>query len=187
MGVKILLFCGTLVPLHLALSSAAHGAETPIYYITPYTTKWNQYNPAGPFGYGTIKDLPMMRLGETYLLLAEAQFKQGNASGAATSLNVLRTRAKAAQVTASQMTLDFILNERVRELIGEEQRRLTLMRPGTLVDRSTRLNGASITGLTQKNLLLPIPQSEIDRNTNGGLTQNPGYQLPGKLIVARPG
>ncbi|QKG56308.1 RagB/SusD family nutrient uptake outer membrane protein [Hymenobacter sp. BRD128] len=150
------------------------GTDT-IYFITPYTTKWNQYNPADPFGYGTIKDLTMMRLGETYLLLAEAQFKQGNPTGAAASINVLRTRAKAAQVTASQVDLNFILDERVRELIGEEQRRLTLVRTGTLVERATRLNGASITGLSAKNLLLPIPQSTIDLNTNGNLTQNPGY------------
>lgn len=150
------------------------GVDT-VYNITPYTTKWNQYNPADAFGYGTIKDLPMMRLGETYLLLAEAQLAQGNAAGAATSLNVLRTRAKAAQVTAGQITLNFILDERARELIGEEQRRLTLMRTGTLVDRATRLNGAFITGLNAKNNLLPIPQSEIDRNTNGVLTQNTGY------------
>jgi hypothetical protein len=150
------------------------GTDT-IYYITPYTTKWNMYNPADAFGYGTIKDLPMMRLGETYLLLAEAQFKQGNTSGAAASINVLRTRAKAAQVTASQIDLNFILDERVRELIGEEQRRLTLLRTGTLVDRATRLNGASISGLTAQKTLLPIPQTSIDLNTNGNLAQNPGY------------
>ncbi len=150
------------------------GTDT-IYYITPYTTKWNQYNPADQFGYGTIKDLPMMRLGETYLLLAEAQFKQGNTSGAAASINVLRTRAQAAQVSASQIDLNFILDERVRELIGEEQRRLTLLRTGTLVDRATRLNGASIQGLTAQKTLLPIPQTSIDLNVNGNLTQNPGY------------
>ncbi|TDN37563.1 RagB/SusD family nutrient uptake outer membrane protein [Hymenobacter sp. UV11] len=150
------------------------GVDT-VYNITPYTTKWNQYNPADAFGYATVKDLPIMRLGETYLLLAEAQLGQGNTTGAAASINVLRTRAKAAQVTASQITLNFILDERARELIGEEQRRLTLMRTGTLVDRATRLNGASITGLTAKNSLLPVPQSEIDRNTNGVLAQNPGY------------
>jgi hypothetical protein len=142
---------------------------------TPYTTKWNQYNPADAFGYGTIKDLPMMRLGETYLLLAEAQFKQGKTADAATSLNVLRTRAKAAQIAASQIDLNFILDERVRELIGEEQRRLTLLRTGTLVERATRLNGASITGLTKTHELLPIPQTTIDLNTNATLTQNPGY------------
>ena len=52
---------------------------------------------------------------------------------------MLRTRAKAAQVSASDITLNFILDERVRELIGEEQRRLTLMRTGTLVERTTRV------------------------------------------------
>jgi hypothetical protein len=150
------------------------GTDT-IFFITPYTTKWNQYNPAVPFGYGTIKDLPMMRLGETYLLLAEAQFKQGNTTGAAASINVLRTRAQAAQVSASQIDLNFILDERVRELIGEEQRRLTLLRTGTLVDRATRLNGASIQGLTTQKALLPIPQTSIDLNVNGNLQQNPGY------------
>ncbi|UOR04951.1 RagB/SusD family nutrient uptake outer membrane protein [Hymenobacter aerilatus] len=150
------------------------GTDT-IFFITPYTTKWNQYNPADPFGYGTIKDLPMMRLGESYLLLAEAQMKQGNTAGAATSINVLRTRAKAAQVTASQMDLNFILDERARELIGEEQRRITLVRTGTLVERTLRLNGASVTGLTAQKALMPIPQSEIDRNTSATLTQNPGY------------
>jgi len=150
------------------------GTDT-IFFITPYTTKWNQYNPADPFGYGTIKDLPMMRLGESYLLLAEAQVKQGNTAGAAASVNVLRTRAKAAQVTADQMDLNFILDERARELIGEEQRRITLVRTGTLVERTLRLNGASVTGLTANKALMPIPQSEIDRNTSGTLAQNPGY------------
>ncbi|MFD1871069.1 RagB/SusD family nutrient uptake outer membrane protein [Hymenobacter bucti] len=150
------------------------GTDT-VFYITPYTTKWNQFDPTDTFGFGTIKDLTMMRLGETYLLLAEAQFKQGNTAGAATSINALRTRARAAQVTASQIDLNFILDERVRELVGEEQRRLTLLRTGTLIERAIRLNGASITGLAAKNLLLPIPQTSIDLNTNGSLTQNPGY------------
>ncbi|TGE04694.1 RagB/SusD family nutrient uptake outer membrane protein [Hymenobacter fodinae] len=150
------------------------GSDT-IFYITPYTTKWNQFDPADTFGFGTIKDLPMMRLGETYLLLAEALFRQGKLAEAATAINVLRTRAKAAQVTASDITLNFILDERARELIGEEQRRITLVRTGTLVERTQRLNGASVTGLTAKNLLLPIPQSTIDLNIGATLGQNPGY------------
>jgi hypothetical protein len=150
------------------------GSDT-IFNITPYTTKWNQFDPTDTFGFGTIKDLTMMRLGETYLLLAEAQFKQGNTAGAAASINVLRTRARAAQVTAADITLNFILDERARELIGEEQRRLTMVRTGTLIERAQRLNGASITGLTAKNLLLPIPQTSIDLNSDAQLTQNPGY------------
>ncbi|WP_254244958.1 RagB/SusD family nutrient uptake outer membrane protein [Hymenobacter sp. BRD67] len=152
------------------------GSDTSV-RITPYITKWNMYDPSDAFGLATVKDLPMMRLGETYLLLAEAQYKQGNPGGAATSINVLRTRAKANQVQASDIDLNFILDERVRELIGEEQRRITLVRTGTLVERTLRLNGNPlyVTGLTTKNLLLPIPQSEIDKNVSGGLTQNPGY------------
>jgi len=85
-----------------------------------------------------IKDFIMMRLGETYLLLAEAQVKLGDLGGAATTINVLRTRAQVPLVSAAQMNLDFILDERARELIGEENRRMTLMRTGTLVDRALR-------------------------------------------------
>ncbi|WP_375436448.1 RagB/SusD family nutrient uptake outer membrane protein [uncultured Hymenobacter sp.] len=149
------------------------GSDT-LFRIAPYITKWNQLDPADEFGFGTIKDLTMMRLGETYLLLAEAQFKQGKNADAAASINVLRTRAQAAQVTAANMSLNFILDERARELIGEEQRRLTLARTGTLVERTLRLNGASVSGLTQKNVLLPVPQTERDLN-NGLLSQNEGY------------
>lgn len=92
---------------------------------------------------------------------------------------MLRTRANAPQVTAGQITLDFILDERARELIGEENRRQTLMRTGTLVDRATRLNSNDAvhptTGLAAKNLLLPIPLSEIQLNKDAVLEQNPGY------------
>ena len=121
----------------------------------------------------------MMRLGETYLLLAEAQVKQGKTADAATSINVLRTRANAPQVTSDQMNLNFVLDERARELIGEENRRMTLMRTSTLVERSLRLNSNDVqhptTGLAAKNLLLPIPLSEIQLNKDAVLEQNPGY------------
>ncbi|WP_448697511.1 RagB/SusD family nutrient uptake outer membrane protein [Mucilaginibacter sp. AW1-3] len=154
------------------------GTDT-LFRICPSITKWGQFDPNDSFGYAMIKDFIMMRLGETYLLLAEAQFKQGKTNEAAASINVLRTRAKAPQVTGAQMTLDFILDERARELIGEENRRQTLMRTGTLVDRATRLNSNDAvhptTGLTAKNLLLPIPLSEIQLNKDAVLDQNPGY------------
>ncbi len=150
-----------------------------IFKLMPHTTKWFQYDPNDVFGFAMIKDFILMRLGETYLLQAEAQFKQGKTDLAAASINVLRTRANAPQVTASQMTLDFILDERVRELIGEENRRMTLMRTGTLVNRATQLNSNTVlfplNNLTSKNLLMPIPQSEIDLNKDAKLDQNPGY------------
>ena len=147
--------------------------------ICPSTTKWGAFDPNDTFGFAMIKDFILMRLGETYLLLAEAQVAQGKTAQAATTINVLRTRANAAQVTAAEMTKDFILDERARELIGEENRRMTLMRTGTLVERALRLNSNDaskpITGLTTKALLLPIPLNEIQLNKDAVLTQNPGY------------
>lgn len=155
-----------------------------MYVMHPYTLKWGQFDIRDTFGYGMWKDLPLMRLGETYLLLAEAQFKQGRPGDAATSINMLRTRAHAPQVVAGDITLDFILDERVRELVGEENRRLTLMRTGTLLDRVALHNppvsgnpvSINITNLTpQKAQFLPIPQSEINLNKDAVLQQNPGY------------
>lgn len=143
--------------------------------IVPYTTKWNSYDPTSALGGGsTIKDIVVMRLGETYLLKAEAQFKQGNLAGAAATLNILRGRAKASAIVASQVTMDFILDERARELLAEENRRMTLMRTGKLVERATG-RGLKITGLTSKNLLLPIPLTEIQLNKDAVLQQNSGY------------
>ena len=142
--------------------------------IVPKTNKWDQFDPNDPFGSSMIKDIIIMRLGETYLLKAEAQFKQGNTGGAATSINELRTRAHAPQVTAGQIDMDLILDERVRELVAEENRRMTLMRTKTLVQRVAG-RGQKITNVSDKNLLLPIPQSEIDLNKDAVLDQNNGY------------
>ncbi len=155
-----------------------------VYKITPYTLKWGQFDSRDVFGYGMWKDFILMRLGETYLLRAEARFDQSNTSGAADDINALRTRAHAPQVSASDITLDFILDERARELVGEENRRMTLVRTGTLLERAQRLNGTApiadgnietTNGIQEYNTLLPIPQTEIDLNKDAELTQNPGY------------
>lgn len=161
------------------------GADT-LYKIAPHTTKWYEFNPNDVFGFAMIKDFILMRLGETYLLRAEAQFKQNKPDDAAASINELRTRAHAPLVSGADITLDFILDERVRELLGEENRRMTLMRTGTLVDRAQRLNTDMVnpayksavnqlTGISARNLLMPIPQAEIDLNKDAVLEQNEGY------------
>jgi hypothetical protein len=142
--------------------------------IVPQTNKWNQYDPNDPFGAGMIKDVIIMRLGETYLLKAEAQFRQGKTAEAAITINILRSRANAAPITGSDVTLDFILDERARELLAEENRRMTLMRTGQLVNRVIG-RGQKITGISATNLLLPIPQTEINLNKDAVLEQNPGY------------
>ena len=159
------------------------GPDT-LFRICPSITKWGQFDPNDTFGFASIKDYMLMRLGETYLLLAEAQFKQGKLQQAADNINVLRQRAFAdfpasGKVEASEINLNFILDERARELVGEENRRMTLMRTGTLVERSLRLNANDAqrptTGLTAKHTLLPIPLTEIQLNKDAVLTQNPGY------------
>ena len=83
------------------------------------------------------------------------------------------------------MSLDFILDERARELVGEENRRMTLVRTGTLVERAKRLCGTvtlaggnieTTNGIQDYNVLLPIPQTEIDLNKDAVLEQNSGYE-----------
>ncbi|MDY9919418.1 MAG: RagB/SusD family nutrient uptake outer membrane protein [Proteiniphilum sp.] len=160
----------------------------------PHPTKWGGYDPSDDFGYALVKDWPLMRLGETYLLRAEARFRQGNNQGAADDINVLRNRAfkayrtssgnaDAGKVTAAQIDINFILDERVRELIAEENRRMTLMRTNTLKERIA-LNGDKapnapdnkiITGFQDFHALLPIPLTEIQLNNGAALEQNPGY------------
>lgn len=150
-----------------------------VFRLAPHTTKWYEFNPADEFGFAMIKDIILMRLGETYLYLAEAQFRQGKLAEAAATLNILRARANATPVTAAQVTLDYILDERARELVGEENRRMTLMRTGTLVDRAKRYNSVSplnqMSGISNTHLLMPIPLSEINLNKDAVLEQNPGY------------
>lgn len=159
-------------------------AADTIYKYVPYTLKWGAFDSRNVFGYNMIKDFILMRLGETYLLRAEARVRQDEFAAAADDINVLRDRANAPTVSAGDMTLDFILDERVRELIGEENRRMTLVRTGTLVDRAKTLNGTAplaggeietTNGLQDFHMLLPIPQSEIDLNKDAVLEQNPGY------------
>src|SRR5690606_26251634 len=58
------------------------GPDT-LFIINPYTLKWGHFDPRDTFGYGMWKDFILMRLGETYLLKAEAQLMQSNPSAAA--------------------------------------------------------------------------------------------------------
>ena len=73
------------------------------------------------------------------------------------------------------MTMDFLLDERIRELAGEESRRFTLVRTNKLVDRVKTYNAAIRDKITTNNILWPIPQSIIDANRDAPFPQNPGY------------
>ncbi|GGG74515.1 hypothetical protein GCM10007415_02520 [Parapedobacter pyrenivorans] len=120
-------------------------------------------------------DFIKMRLAETYLFRAEAYFRKGNLPDAAADINVLRNRAHALPIGPQDVTVDFILDERARELIVEEPRRRTLSRMGVLYERVKKYNPSSGTSVQPHNELWPIPQSVIDANTGAEMTQNPGY------------
>jgi peptidoglycan hydrolase-like protein with peptidoglycan-binding domain len=143
--------------------------------LWPSTRKWDWADPLDVAGSAQYGDQSYIRLAETYLLLAEAQFKQGKTAEAATTINLLRTRAGASQIGAAQVTLDFILDERSRELVTEEQRRYTLLRTGTWFDRTKKYNPLAAVGMTPRDTLLAIPQSVIDANFGKPMKQNPGF------------
>ena len=124
---------------------------------------------------GSYKDRMKFRLSETYLLLAEAYLGMGDTERAADAVNEVRRRAGATMVDVSDMTMDFLLDERIRELVGEESRRFTLVRTNKLIDRVKAHNTTIKDKITQRDLLWPIPQAIIDSNRDVEFPQNPGY------------
>lgn len=155
--------------------------QTPENYVRnqfPYYQKFTM--PYGhPQGYdtsGTIyTDWYVFRVAGVYLLRAEAYLGKGDNTNAAADINVLRDRANASPVSPGDVTIDYILDERARELLGEEDRRITLNRLNKLVERTKLYNPVSGPTIQDFNALFPIPQDEIDANKEAELTQNPGY------------
>jgi hypothetical protein len=149
------------------------------------TTPWD--HPKGIYNTGIVwKDIYAMRLAETYLLRAEAYLGKGDKQKAADDINVVRARANATPVDADDVDIDFILDERARELAVEEMRSCTLMRLGLLYDRVKKYSyilwaDGSVeatkenTTIQPHNNLWPIPQTAIDLNSEATLEQNPGY------------
>ena len=141
----------------------------------PFSRKWDSADPLDINGAAQYDDQAYLRLGETYLLKAEAQLKTGDAQGAAETINVLRERSNASAVTAGEIDIDFILDERSRELVVEEQRRFTLLRTNKWLERTRAYNTNGGSKITERDRLFPIPQSVIDANLTLDMEQNPGY------------
>lgn len=142
----------------------------------PSTRKWDWAPPPPDVeNSSNYNDQVYLRLAETYLLLAEAQLKLNDAPGAATTINALRDRAHATPISAADVTMDFILDERSRELFSEEHRRYTLLRTGTWFARTKQYNRFTGAKIALRDTLLPIPQSVIDANLTKPMEQNPGY------------
>jgi starch-binding outer membrane protein, SusD/RagB family len=140
----------------------------------PRIYKW----PADPshVSQNSGNDFAWFRLGEIYLIKAEAEHATGNDAAALTDLNTLRNRNGHPVAPALAAVSDsVILKERLFELFGEEKRRQDLVRFGQYTSRTDAPSGiaggkASVDG---HYVLFAIPQSQIDANPN--LTQNPGY------------
>lgn len=124
---------------------------------------------------GSYKDRMKCRLGETYLQLAEAYIGLGQYDKAAEAINVVRKRAKATTITSAQATMDELLDERIRELIGEESRKFTLVRTGMYLERVKKYNNEIKDQVQEYHALWPVPQDIIDSNREVEFPQNPGY------------
>jgi hypothetical protein len=127
------------------------------------------------------RDYFVFRLADVYLMLAEAQLKAGNVSEATKAINVVRARAgwagkkDAMLITDNDMTFDFLMDERARELAGEQTRWMDLKRWGNLVERVKKYNPQAAVNIADRHNLRPIPQTQIDRSNTGVFAQNPGY------------
>lgn len=155
--------------------------------------------------YGGHSDWYVFRLAETYLLRAEAYYWMNELQKAADDINVVRNRAKAAPVTAAQVDINYILDERARELYTEEPRKTELTRIAFIMadnkkfgysienfsaknywyDRVMEKNafykagnilwGTNIFKISPFHVLWPIPANAIESNAGGIINQNIGY------------
>lgn len=138
---------------------------------------------ADPQGNFSDIDFPLFRLGEVYLTYAESVLRGGSGGDANTALNyvnLLRTRAfkgTTGNITAGQLTTDFILDERGREMYYEAIRRTDLIRYGKFTTGAYlwAWKGGVVTGtaVADKYNIFPIPSTDISSNPN--LKQNTGY------------
>ncbi len=177
---------------------------TDTWYSWPYhkiyvpTTNYHQ-------PYGGQGDWYIFRLAETYLLRAEAYFYSGQLSMAANDINKVRERANAPLISANDVTLDYIFDERARELYAEEPRHTEMVRVSFIYAKLNK-EGYSLGNISEKNwyydrvmsvnhyyhppkynfwdntatlypahMLWPIPYDVILANTLGRINQNIGY------------
>lgn len=152
-------------------------------YIFPFFLKFadplNHFtDPARSGGGRNHKDVYAIRLPETLLLRAEAYIGLNNKIAAANDINKIRERANATPVNPNNVDLDYILDERARELYLEVDRHIPLRRMGKLLERVRRYNNNPMVpalNIQDYHILWPIPQKQIDLNIEAVIKQNPGY------------
>lgn len=154
-------------------------------YAVPKFVNKSSSGQAGkdPTGRFTDTDFPMFRLGDVYLMYAEAVVRGGaggTLSNALNYVNLLRRRAYGntnGDIASSALTLDFLLAERGRELYWEGQRRTDLIRFGKFTDASYlwpwKGGVAQGIGVNKRYNMFPIPTADLIANPN--LKQNSEY------------
>jgi starch-binding outer membrane protein, SusD/RagB family len=168
--------------------------EQPVQYLdgsTPVVRKFDDPTATiatGPPGDVSKRDFYLARLGETFLIAAEAHLQLNDKPTAMARINAVRARAEktpgALQLTdPNAITIDTILDERALELVGEFHRWFDLKRTGKLVERvmeynkDVRDNFQPFFGVDgELKILRPIPQQALELNANKDFPQNPGYQ-----------
>ncbi|MDD4107976.1 MAG: RagB/SusD family nutrient uptake outer membrane protein, partial [Prolixibacteraceae bacterium] len=173
------------------------------YSFPHYITFVPQQDPEAP-AYGGNGDTYIFRLAETYLLRAEAYFWKDQLNDAANDLNVVRARAGTLPVTAGDVDIDLIFDERARELFTESPRHNELIRVSYIMAKNS-INGYNLSNFSENNwfydrviatneffrtnlqwgsqsyriaphnALWPIPETVITANTMGVINQNQGY------------
>tara|TARA_R110001606_G_scaffold82341_3_gene188928 strand:- start:1563 stop:3503 length:1941 start_codon:yes stop_codon:yes gene_type:complete len=130
-----------------------------------------------------LGDVPILRLGDVYLIAAEAALRASNDQATAAGyVNTLRKRAAITSrqnemiVPVGQVDLDFILAERARELTGEQVRWEDLKRFGKLNNTYLNRTNPDITGFVDdKHIVRPVPQSFLDAIGNANEFGTNGY------------
>lgn len=159
--------------------------------LYPAVKKFMDPSRGSNFNDPSTRPVVLTRFSEVYLIGAEASLMAGDKIKAAELLNVVRQRAAyrktntAAQnaaastamiIQASDVTVDFILDERSRELFGEWMRNQDLVRTKSLVRRVKAWNTEAGPYVKDFHVLRPIPQTQIDRTVEGPkFPQNTGY------------
>lgn len=132
----------------------------------------------------SIRPVIVYRFAETYLIAAEAAFMTSRPAEAVAYINAVRERAASAgnaanmRITEATLTtggIDFILEERTRELLGENLRWWDLVRTGKLLERVKKYNGDAAPNIQERHVIRPIPLNQLDRTTTGEPYRNDLY------------
>ena len=152
----------------------------PFYYFYPSLSKFNTTNVTvsnwSKGRYGSNASIITMRMAEIYLLAAEADFYLTGGTNANKYINKVRSRAGASTYNGT-VNIQYILDERARELAGESTRWFDLKRTGKLSSEYLKQTNPDIGQYFQDNThtVRPIPQSFTDVIENGVNYQNPNY------------